>query len=100
MATVRNRIGDAFANALRTLRNQQRITQESLAEVADFKASYISMLESGQRQPTITAIIALEQALGVPPGELVRRTVAAMKVRRIALPLQPRKRIRLKGAAK
>jgi len=100
MATERNRVGDAFATALRRLRMSQRITQEALAEVADFKASYISMLESAQRQPTITAIIALEQALGVGPGELVRRTVAAMKMRRIALPLQPRKRIRLKGATK
>ena len=100
MAMERNRVGGAFANALRALRNSQQITQESLAEVADFRASYISMLESGARQPTITTIIALEQALGVAPGELVRRTVAGMKVRRIALPLQPRKRVRLKGTAK
>lgn len=84
MATERNRIGDAFAQALWTARTDAGLTQEALAEAADFKTSYISMLETAIRQPTITAIIAFEQALGFEAGELVKRTVMAMRGKRIA----------------
>jgi hypothetical protein len=42
------------------------------------------MLETGVRQPTVTAIIAFEQTLGSEAGELVKRTVAAMRGKRIA----------------
>jgi hypothetical protein len=32
------------------------------------------LLENGRRQPTLSAILALESALGLAAGELVRRT--------------------------
>ncbi len=69
--------------ALKQARLDAKLTQEALAEIADFKPSYISMLESAARQPTITALIAFEQAMNLGAGELVRRTVAVMKGRRI-----------------
>jgi transcriptional regulator with XRE-family HTH domain len=83
MAIQRNRIGRAFGEALKRARLEAAHTQESLAEAADYKMGYISMLESAQRQPTITAVIAFEQAMNLDPGELVRMTVSAMKGRRI-----------------
>lgn len=83
MGIERNRVGGAFGEALRKARLEANLTQESLAEMADFKDGYISMLESGLRQPTITAVIAFEQALDLEPGEMVRRTVSAMRGRRI-----------------
>jgi transcriptional regulator with XRE-family HTH domain len=92
MANERNRVGKAFGEALRAARTEAALTQETLAETADFKASYISMLETAVRQPTITAIIAFEQALGLEAGELVRRTVTAMRGKRIAAP-RPRAKV-------
>lgn len=74
----------AFAEVLRGLRKQAGLTQEALAEAADFEASYLSMLETGSRQPTITTIIALEQALGAEAGELIKKTVTAMQGKRLA----------------
>src|SRR5688572_16094755 len=83
MAIQRNRVGKAFADALKAARLEAKLTQEALAERADFKASYISMLETADRQPTVTAIIAFEQAMDLEPGELVRRTTAALKGKRL-----------------
>jgi len=88
MAKERNRVGKAFGEALRAIRAELSITQEALAEAADFKASYVSMLETADRQPTITTIVAFEQALGLDAGELVRRTATAMRGKRIAAPIQ------------
>ena len=85
MATKRNRVGRAFGEALRAARTEAQLTQEALAEAADFKTSYISMLETAVRQPTVTAIIAFEQAMNLEAGELVRRTVAAMRGKQIAV---------------
>lgn len=101
MAMVRNRVGKAFAEALRAARVEAELTQEALAEAADFKTSYVSMLETAVRQPTITAIVAFEQALGLEAGELVKQTVIAMRGKRIAAPIakgKPKKR-RQVGAA-
>lgn len=86
MANQRNRVGNAFGVALRGARLEAGLTQEQLAEMADFKPSYISMLETADRQPTITAIVAFEQALQLEPGELTRRTVAGMKGKRLVQP--------------
>lgn len=77
---------------LRAARIEVGLTQEQLAELADFKPSYISMLETADRQPTITAIVAFEQAINLEPGELTRRTVAAMKGKRLAQPHSKRPR--------
>ncbi|WP_374614984.1 helix-turn-helix domain-containing protein [Sphingorhabdus sp.] len=41
------------------------------AEEADLHRTYISDLERGARNPTITVIDKLAAALGVPPGRLL-----------------------------
>jgi transcriptional regulator with XRE-family HTH domain len=69
--------------ALRSARLEMGLTQEQLAEMADFKPSYISMLENAERQPTITALVAFEQAMNLDAGELTQRTVTAMKGKRL-----------------
>ncbi|MEY9877656.1 transcriptional regulator with XRE-family HTH domain [Streptacidiphilus sp. MAP12-33] len=59
----------AFGRRLRTLRTQQGLSQRALA--GDLVApSYISLLESGRREPTLDVLLQLSQVLGVPPEEL------------------------------
>lgn len=82
MAVKRSRVGKAFGIALREAREASQITQEELAGRASYASNYISLLETARRQPTISAIIALEQALALPPGDLVRQTVLSLKQKR------------------
>lgn len=82
MAAKRSRVGKAFGAALREAREASGITQEELAGRADYAPNYVSLLETAKRQPTISAIVYLEKALALSPGELVKRTVLALKPKR------------------
>jgi transcriptional regulator with XRE-family HTH domain len=76
MAVRRSRVGDAFGKALREARLAASLTQEQLAATAGYGANFISLLETGDRQPTISSIISLERALGLGQGDLVKATYA------------------------
>jgi len=47
------------------------MTQEQLAEKADLHWTYISSVERGQRNVTITNVVRIAAALGVRARELV-----------------------------
>lgn len=61
----------AFADALREARQAAGMTQEDLAERADVSVRFISFLETGKRQPSLSAIAAVSAGLGVPMSSLV-----------------------------
>lgn len=69
-------IGAIFGEVLRRHRSEKNISQEELAFLAGVDRTFISRLERGIRQPTITTIIGIGQALGVSAAELVRETEA------------------------
>ena len=62
-----------FGQVLRELRVNKKISQEKLAEFCDLDRTYISLLERGLRQPTLTTLFKIAQALEVQPSEIVRR---------------------------
>jgi transcriptional regulator with XRE-family HTH domain len=82
MTVKRSRVGKAFGVVLRRAREDAGVTQEQLAAKASYGANYISMLERAARQPTISAVLALENGLGLDPGELVRRTAVLARDRK------------------
>jgi transcriptional regulator with XRE-family HTH domain len=49
-----------------------------LALEADLDRTYISLLERGLRQPTLTTLIVLAKALGSDAPDLVSQTVTAL----------------------
>lgn len=49
----------AFAAALSEERERAALTQEELAERADVSARFISFLETGRRQPSLSTLHAL-----------------------------------------
>ena len=49
---------------LRRLRKASGLTQEELALEAELRRTYVSILELGQQQPTLTTILKLAPALG------------------------------------
>lgn len=66
-------LDEAFGTILREFRVSRGITQEKLAFDADLDRTFISLLERGQRQPSLTTIFRLSRALGVSPNELIQR---------------------------
>ena len=47
------------------------MSQEALAFETDLDRTYISMLERGLRQPTLTTMLQISTALGISPTELM-----------------------------
>ena len=60
-----------FSKVLRELRIKNQLSQEKLAELCDLDRTYISLLERGLRQPTITTIFKLAEALQITPSEFI-----------------------------
>lgn len=66
-----------FGHVLRRLRKQARLTQEQLGFEANLERNYISMLERGERQPTLTTLVRLARALSCSAAHLVALVEAA-----------------------
>lgn len=61
-----------FGRVLRRLRKRAQLTQEQLGFESGLERNFISMLELGQRQPSLHSIFKLSAALGIPPEVFVR----------------------------
>ncbi|MGF6287030.1 helix-turn-helix domain-containing protein [Pseudomonas silensiensis] len=63
--------GLAFSRVLRERRKLAGLTQEKLALEADVQRNYVSLIERGVNQPTITIIFKLAAALKCQPSALI-----------------------------
>lgn len=61
----------AFGKVLRRLRKEAGLTQEALGFEADLRRTYISILELGHQQPTLTTILKLAKPLKCSAQEIV-----------------------------
>ena len=61
----------AFATVLRRKRNERGLSQEELGFRAGITMRYVSLLETGKRQPTITSLENLCNALEISMSEFV-----------------------------
>ena len=61
----------AFGIVLRELRLKSGLSQEGLGFAADLQRNYISLMELGRNQPTITTIFKLAKALNIKPSKLL-----------------------------
>jgi len=66
-------ISTVFGQVLREQRNTKGLSQEELALAADVDRTFVSQMERGIRQPTITTLMKLAEALGVQAAVLVAR---------------------------
>ncbi len=64
-------IRERLARNLRLLRQEKGWSQEAFADEAGLHRTYISDLERGARNPTITVVDKLAIALCVTPGRLL-----------------------------
>ena len=64
-------VARAFGEVLRRVRRNRGLSQEALAHECELDPTYISMLERGVRQPSLTVLVRLAGALATPPSEIV-----------------------------
>jgi transcriptional regulator with XRE-family HTH domain len=72
-------VSKAFGKVLSDARKHANTTQQALAERAGIDPVFVSFLENGHRQPSLTVLLSLERALGLPDGELLTRTARALR---------------------
>lgn len=67
MTELKRQIG----GRIRALRQDQRLTQEQLAERAEIHPTFLVKIEAGQRLPSLVVLQRLAGALGVPVASVV-----------------------------
>lgn len=75
-------IKSAIAKTVQGLRNQKKLTQEDLAGLCNVDRSYISMIEVGRNEPSVTKIFELCEGLGISVAsffQIVEREVQNLK---------------------
>ncbi len=61
----------AFGEELRELRHKHGLSQESLALECGLDRTFISLLERGQRQPTLATLFTLAETLEIAPSKII-----------------------------
>ena len=74
-------IATVFGQVLREQRLARELSQEQLALAADVDRTFVSQMERGIRQPTITTLLKLSGALSVLPSTLVVRVEKLLLLR-------------------
>jgi transcriptional regulator with XRE-family HTH domain len=62
---------DDVGDSLRAGREQRGLTLDQLSELSGLSKAHLSRLESGERQPSIAALLDLSRALGLRVSELL-----------------------------
>lgn len=66
-------LSKAFGKVIADARAEQGMSQEQLAEAIGSTNVYISLLENGQRQPSLNATILIAREFHAKPEELIAR---------------------------
>ncbi|MFU5804188.1 helix-turn-helix domain-containing protein [Pseudomonas aeruginosa] len=67
-------LAQAFGAAVRALRTERGIAQETLANLAGIERSHMGKVERGEHQPTLSLIIKIAGALECSSAVLMSRT--------------------------
>ena len=65
------KVSIAFGKVLRELRLNKGLSQEQLGFEADLRRTYVSILELGQQQPSLTTLLKLANALNIKASQLM-----------------------------
>ncbi|MBI2327169.1 helix-turn-helix transcriptional regulator [Candidatus Curtissbacteria bacterium] len=60
-----------FGKHLRKIREDKKLTQEGLADLAGMHFTYIGQIERGKRNPSLINLERLAKALKIKAGELL-----------------------------
>src|SRR5882762_2543607 len=70
---VESLLKESFGKVLLQLRKEHGVSQQELADNCDIERAYISRLERGLFQPTITIVFKISDYFAIKPSELVER---------------------------
>ena len=70
----------AFGAAVRALRTEQGVAQETLAHLAGIERSHMGKIERGEHMPTLALVFKIARALGSSAGELMLETEARLQM--------------------
>lgn len=62
---------ESFGVVLRHLRKKKGLSQERLALESGLDRTFISLLERGQRQPSLTTLLQISKVLDVKASEII-----------------------------
>lgn len=65
-------MASAFGAVLKKHRQQKKLSQEALAELADIHPTHVSLIERFERNASLNVAKSLAKALGVSLNEMVR----------------------------
>ncbi|GAA4106993.1 helix-turn-helix transcriptional regulator [Aminobacter aganoensis] len=71
-----------MARNLRQARHDKTLTQEELAHRAGLSMRYVGAIERGDVSASVTVLGQIADALGMEPGELVKRPEASGRRKR------------------
>ncbi len=60
-----------FGRVVRRLRMERGLSQEDFAAKADLHRTYMGGIERGERNPTLSTMLRIAKALGLPPSHLL-----------------------------
>lgn len=73
-------LAQAFGAAVRALRAERGIAQESLANLAGIERSHVGKVERGEHMPTLAIIFKIANALGCSTAVLMTETESQLAV--------------------
>jgi len=72
-------LNEIMATNLRRKRHELDMTQEELAERAGLSARYVGAIERGDVSASVTVLGQIAEALGIEPGDLLRRVARSAR---------------------
>jgi transcriptional regulator with XRE-family HTH domain len=69
----------AFGRVLSEVRKERGLSQEQLGFDSGYHRTYISFLERGKKNPTLSTIMDLADTLGLAAWELIRKVEVRLK---------------------
>ncbi|WP_294344507.1 helix-turn-helix transcriptional regulator [Prosthecochloris sp.] len=70
----------AFGNLIRKIRQEKGLSQEALALEAGLDRTFISLLERGSRQPSLTTIFKIAKVLGISASTLISKVESSLSL--------------------
>lgn len=71
------RLRIAFGQLLKELRQERGMSQSQLALESELDQTFVSLLERGQRQPSLLSLFALCDALDIEPDTVIKRLMTS-----------------------
>lgn len=63
---------EAFGFVIKNLRKKFGFSQEELSRKSGLDRTYISLIENGQRNPTLITIIKLSKSFGISNSDIIK----------------------------